>query len=310
MKNSKSKWHIASVCSTLLVLVVLSGCSRNIPTSEMQAIKVLQKTDSISRQSWTENASVVFFKKRPYLAFDAKLIGDMRYWMDKKPEVLSVDLLQGFVLRATELASVTRLKRLAGIPIGNWKGSDFFSDSSMSEWKSSIIDAEQIHAINEMSEISQLENQEQYRSYLESLLKDAEPSIKTRGRTLRRILGAPFAPFIYGWMSYHIMTDDRGPMDVSFKKYQVYEPNSSQDFLTLQNLEQAQTEQLLALYTPRIIQQTLGEKSARKKYNQTVSLTRIECCQSMDTILWASFTLQSFTIESNIPIGKLFNKFQ
>ncbi len=45
---------------------------------------------------------------------------------------------------------------------------------------------------------------------------------RTDGRAKRMLVTLPFVPFVYGWMGYHILTDDASPKEFSFTNADVY----------------------------------------------------------------------------------------
>jgi hypothetical protein len=61
--------------------------------------------------------------------------------------------------------------------------------------------------------------------WIEETLESLEASIKDKGRTVRQILYAPGAPFIWGWVGQHTLHEDHGPNTPDFGRYLLYSPS-------------------------------------------------------------------------------------
>jgi len=87
-----------------------------------------------------------------------------------------------------------------------------------------------------------------------------EPSIKTKGRSVRRVALAPFAPFIYGWMGQHIFREYRGPKEPEFERHVVYLPDrENPDEISDASLwkpDRKEGASLLYRYAPILIQES------------------------------------------------------
>lgn len=91
---------------------------------------------------------------------------------------------------------------------------------------------------------------------------------KHDGRYKRLALTFPLSPFVFGWMGYHILTEDRGPQKVDFKSAALYEPSgfaATDSASSLPALDRHDRE-LLEANAPLIVQQQEPEA----KYAATV----------------------------------------
>lgn len=79
--------------------------------------------------------------------------------------------------------------------------------------------------------------------------RDFDP--KHDGRFSRLALTFPITPFVYSWMGYHILTEERGPHEVNFAEAARYDPQGLPDTNELDSA----TRELLGRWAPIIIQQ-------------------------------------------------------
>lgn len=79
--------------------------------------------------------------------------------------------------------------------------------------------------------------------------RDFDP--KHDGRFTRLALTFPITPFVYSWMGYHILTEERGPHEVNFAEAVRYDP---QPIVDAKDIDPA-TRDLLGRWAPIIIQQ-------------------------------------------------------
>lgn len=80
--------------------------------------------------------------------------------------------------------------------------------------------------------------------------RDFDP--KHDGRFARLAVSFPLTPFIYSWMGYHILTEERGPHEVAFDEAIQYDPKP---LSTVGELKTGEVE-LLNRFAPILIQQT------------------------------------------------------
>ena len=265
-------------CTTTRALEIEAGS----PTH--QAAQVLKAIDEATMGSLTRGADVRILPERPYLAVDDALSWRIRNRL-KNPDPISASEVEEVVLAAGSLASEERSRRARGLGHVELAEAEAYPElAAARQW----IDRGQIaalgphrstyHAPDEGNwnadavgslgreaseallsrclETIKAESSAQWRrNYLKSLVGEAPVSIKQRGRTARRLLTAPLAPFVYGWMGYHVLTEYRGPNDVNWGAVRVYEPSTSRDRATAAHLADATESELAAFFAPRIVQQ-------------------------------------------------------
>jgi hypothetical protein len=95
-----------------------------------------------------------------------------------------------------------------------------------------------------------------------SAYKDFNP--KSDGRWARLAVSLPLTPFVYGWMGYHILTEERGPHEVSFEHAVRYDPLPANEGGRLDSAQSA----LLSRFTPIIVQQIDPEAAYDPSFNQ------------------------------------------
>jgi hypothetical protein len=110
-------------------------------------------------------------------------------------------------------------------------------------------------ALREQKLLNALETPSERRDWALRLV-GAQPGDYDGGwSTVRLASTLPLAPFLYGWMSYHIAVEDRGPGSRDFAKARLLQPDASRDASIAARLSRATEEELLAFYAPAIAQE-------------------------------------------------------
>jgi len=76
----------------------------------------------------------------------------------------------------------------------------------------------------ELSAFRSISSEEIVDRYWKKLVSSIDESIITKGRTTRMVSMAPLVPFVYAWIWYHELTDDRGPHVPEFSDRTVFYP--------------------------------------------------------------------------------------
>ena len=265
----KSRSVLNLFCS--ICLLFMAGCATFKPALKYDAAAqaasdVLASIQSASAQSLATPARIEPVRGRPHLALDDALACELKLALQTRSTMPAGDLA-AWVARSAALAAERDALILSGLlpaeqrQLAHASPSEVSPEAVFAVLLKNAAGARALLLERELAYLATLTTPHDRMHYIQTLLHDAHPSIRTRGRVTRHLISFPAAPFIYGWMGYHILTDNKGPEDHHFEQSLRFEPDASRDAAIAARLDNATPDELLRLYAPRLVQEVQPDAS-------------------------------------------------
>ena len=207
--------HIRKISfySVILLSFILQGCATmgNHARSESAVTRVSR----LVQDEGVGDARYFKVKGKEYLVFDTA----------SKERLENYPQLEGDPAKREFMLSVIRDAKTLGDKVVDLELSRISDPNGVSGQIESYKKEAAVLFAEESNKVRSLSGTE-FDAYEKDLRSHIQPSIKTRGRTMRKILMLPFAPFVNAWMGIHILSKPHEALAVNFQKVDLYTPPS------------------------------------------------------------------------------------
>jgi len=246
-------WHrphpvlsFAPLLLAAMLLAAAAGCSahlRPLPSADAATLATLSEFDRAEHESLTWSPSLRHLKGAPWLA----AAPETRLRLEQVATVAedsalfaeeATNVLEG-MLALAEISHGITLKGLGASP---------------GQTRPAIQDARR----GELARLASLSTAEERSAWTQELIGALPPEDPHGPRIWRKLAGLPAAPFIYGWMAWHIAHEWAGENWRQFEQVHVYRPDEAGDAEIGARLDVASEQELLRFFAPVIVQEAIA----------------------------------------------------